>query len=290
MGSDRGPRQSGDQQHDRLQRRRRRSGQRGHRKLDQKQLALRQRRPRDHLVPNRRRARPDAQRRRRLRLGPEPAPELPGRHQGRGGRRLHELRGHASEHPEHDLLDRRVPLDRLRPVGLRRRHDSIADPSATTDSTGHASFAGTFNSEVPVGTQITATATDPQSNTSELSQCFSATRQSGLPPDLTFTVNSEADTDDGFCTVSNCTLREAIERSNARPGTDTITFAVPGNSYPTIRPTSALPTITDGVVISAQSSCQWQYRVVIDGSLAGDADGLTIANSTGRRARSCAAS
>jgi CSLREA domain-containing protein len=99
---------------------------------------------------------------------------------------------------------------------------------------------------------------------------------------LTFTVNSTADTNDGFCTVSNCTLREAIERSNTRAGTDTITFAIPGPPPHTIRPTiSALPPITDRATIDARPSCSGAHEIVIDGSQAGDADGLRIATSVG---------
>ena len=43
-------------------------------------------------------------------------------------------------------------------------------------------------------------------------------------------------------------LRQAIQQANANPGTDTITFAI-GSGYQTIAPTSALPTITDPVII-----------------------------------------
>ena len=39
-----------------------------------------------------------------------------------------------------------------------------------------------------------------------------------------FTVNSTADTDDGTCDVSSCTLREAINAANAAAGFDTILF------------------------------------------------------------------
>ena len=44
-------------------------------------------------------------------------------------------------------------------------------------------------------------------------------------------------------------LRQAILDANAAPGTDTITFNVPGTGPHTIRPASALPTITDPLVI-----------------------------------------
>jgi CSLREA domain-containing protein len=44
----------------------------------------------------------------------------------------------------------------------------------------------------------------------------------------TLTVNSLADTNDGTCNTTNCTLREAINRANSLAGADTITFSVSG--------------------------------------------------------------
>ncbi|HEX7191075.1 MAG TPA: right-handed parallel beta-helix repeat-containing protein [Thermoanaerobaculia bacterium] len=76
----------------------------------------------------------------------------------------------------------------------------------------------------------------------------------------TFTVTSGADSGDG-------TLRWAIESANAAPQPKSIYFAVE-----TVRPTSPLPPITDYVDIAGGT---------IDGSLAGDADGLVIRSATG---------
>jgi CSLREA domain-containing protein len=39
-----------------------------------------------------------------------------------------------------------------------------------------------------------------------------------------FTVNITTDTDDGFCGVAHCSLREAIIAANAASGPDTIKF------------------------------------------------------------------
>jgi VCBS repeat-containing protein len=44
-------------------------------------------------------------------------------------------------------------------------------------------------------------------------------------------------------------LRDAINCANNKPGTDTISFNIPGSGVHTISPTAALPTITDPVVI-----------------------------------------
>src|SRR5215471_3824234 len=61
----------------------------------------------------------------------------------------------------------------------------------------------------------------------------------------TYVVNSTADTDDGVCDGTNCTLREAINAANATAGADTITFSVTG----TILLESALPDLADDVTI-----------------------------------------
>ena len=85
----------------------------------------------------------------------------------------------------------------------------------------------------------------------------------------TFTVNSTGDAGDvnqgdGVCETApsnaNCTLRAAIEEANANAGTDTIEFAIPAATDPgcnagtgvcTVQPTSALPFVTESVIIDA---------------------------------------
>jgi CSLREA domain-containing protein len=67
-----------------------------------------------------------------------------------------------------------------------------------------------------------------------------------------FTVNTTADTDDGKCTTSHCTLREAINTANAHSNSvvlDEIHFDIPPGSLQTIQLTSALPVITDPVIV-----------------------------------------
>ena len=71
----------------------------------------------------------------------------------------------------------------------------------------------------------------------------------------TFTVDSTADDSDanlnGTCATAGavCTLRAAIEEANFKAGADTINFAIPGAGPHTIRPGSALTTITSPVTI-----------------------------------------
>lgn len=82
-------------------------------------------------------------------------------------------------------------------------------------------------------------------------------------------------------------LRKAILDANANPGTDEIVFAIPASGVMVILPTSALPAITDPVVIdgTTQSGYAGKPLIEIDGSLAGPgANGLLIksGNSTVR--------
>ncbi len=102
--------------------------------------------------------------------------------------------------------------------------------------------------------------------------------------------------DDGS---GNCTLRAAIEESNATAGTQTINFNITGtadftnsgqNGY-TIQPASGLPVITDTVTINGYSQPGAQANtavapnplngvllIEIDGSGAGNADGIRAAS------------
>ena len=126
----------------------------------------------------------------------------------------------------------------------------IGSQDVTTDAGGNASFTAVLAApDVAAGDRITATATDPTGSTSEFSACLTAT---GDP--ASFEVNSSADTTDpSGCTVSQCTLREAMTRANAEAGTDTITFDIPGSGPHVISLSTSLPTITQGVVIDGTS-------------------------------------
>ena len=107
----------------------------------------------------------------------------------------------------------------------------------------------------------------------------------GLAPlaaQTTFTVNSTDDVDDGMCDGTHCSLREAIDAANANPGADIIVFGISGAGPHTIQPTSALPTVTDPVVIDGytQSGASPNtngpglgsnavLKIELDGSIAG---------------------
>ena len=114
----------------------------------------------------------------------------------------------------------------------------------------------------------------------------------------TFTVNKNTDAPDrnlgdGVCDSSpkhgkQCTLRAAIQESNASGGPNVVAFALPSTKR-TIAPTSPLPAITDDSTAingytetgasanTLATSDNAVIKVTLDGIHAGDADGLVIA-------------
>lgn len=59
----------------------------------------------------------------------------------------------------------------------------------------------------------------------------------------TFAVNNATDDDDGFCTDTNCSLREAINAANAHAGADVIEMPID------VTLGSALPVLSGNVTI-----------------------------------------
>ena len=132
----------------------------------------------------------------------------------------------------------------------------------TTDGNGDAAFATRLRISRQAGRSITATATDPDNNTSEFA---TPVRVPGRPnPRAVFTVNSSDDVDDGACNTAHCSLREAIQDANTNLGLDAIAFHIPGTGVPTIRADRPLPPITDPVTIDGTT--QLAGRVELDGS------------------------
>ncbi len=102
----------------------------------------------------------------------------------------------------------------------------------------------------------------------------------GIAQAATFTVTNTNDSGPG-------SLRQAILDTNARSGADLIIFNL-GSGVQTIRPNSALPTVTDTVEINALggNTCATmppQPRVLLDGSAAGNnVSGFKIEANTSR--------
>lgn len=123
----------------------------------------------------------------------------------------------------------------------------ITSTGITTNSSGNANFSfGDLIGVAAPGSFMSATATDSSGNTSEVSSCIQV-------EELTFTVNSSNDGDDGYCTKGHCSLREAINRSNNKPGQDTISFSIPGTENHIISVIQRLPDVTDSAVLDATS-------------------------------------
>jgi MBG domain (YGX type)/Right handed beta helix region/PKD domain/Matrixin len=76
----------------------------------------------------------------------------------------------------------------------------------------------------------------------------------------------------------NGSLRQAITNANATTGTDTVVFKIGTGGLQTISPTSALPTITDTIVIDGMSTPGFVNNplIQISGSSAGNVNGLTL--------------
>lgn len=92
---------------------------------------------------------------------------------------------------------------------------------------------------------------------------------------------SDANIGDGTCATAGgaCTLRAAIEETNALGGKDDIDFDISGSGPHVIQPASPLPSITEALFISADSEPDYDGSpvVVLDGQNAGTGvDGLTF--------------
>src|SRR5690242_5438554 len=72
----------------------------------------------------------------------------------------------------------------------------------------------------------------------------------------TFTVNSLADTGDGTCDSTECTLREALTAANGTSGANSINFSVTG----ILALDGALPPITNALIINGPGSNQLTIR------------------------------
>jgi len=112
-------------------------------------------------------------------------------------------------------------------------HVFLGSQTFTTNGSGAATISATLSATVPVGQVVTATATSPADNTSEFA--------TGVIVASAFVVTNTNDSGIG-------SLRQVILNADREAG-HTISFAIPGAGVHAIAPTSALPTITDPVII-----------------------------------------
>ncbi|MFL6277241.1 MAG: C25 family cysteine peptidase [Blastocatellia bacterium] len=112
-------------------------------------------------------------------------------------------------------------------------------------------------------------------------------------PAAVFTVNSTGDQadlvpGDGVCLTANgdCTLRAALEETNALAGADTINFNI-GTGTPSITPAAALPSITDRLTIDGNSGGAARVQINGSGVATAGTHGLVLApGSSGSAIRS----
>ena len=140
--------------------------------------------------------------------------------------------------------------------GFGEGEQYLGSASATTDGSGNASFNATFPL-VAIGRFITATATDPDGNTSEFSGCFRAT--STRPP-VTLTVTTTTDEGPGSLRQA---LRDADQFISSGPNPILFNIAddAPSGAAPqgagvgahTIMVQSALPSPIEAVFINGFS-------------------------------------
>ena len=178
------------------------------------------------------------------------------------------------------------------PSGYGEGRRYLGSTTATTDSSGNATFNVSLASATTAGEWITATATDGAGNTSEFSAALAETPL--------YMVTNTLDAGPG-------TLRQAILDANAASTTTTIRFNMlatgPGfvdvdSALPdgdtaadafVIRPVSPLPALSNmaaGIIIDGRTQASFGGdtnpfgpEIVLDGNLAGNTVGLRIRSS-----------
>ena len=139
------------------------------------------------------------------------------------------------------------------PSGYGQGQILLGQTTVTTDSSGNATFNATF--AAPAGGQAayTATATDPNGNTSEFSLAY-------VPANLVVTNTNDS---------GSGSLRAAMLYANTLSGLQTITFNIPSTGVQTIQVMTPLPAITNPVVIDGMSQPGYAGTplIVIDGAL-----------------------
>ena len=144
----------------------------------------------------------------------------------------------------------------------------------TTTVGNNASFSGTFPITVAIGQSVTATATRlaAPTDTSEFSVCRTVTTL--VIPSLTVTNTNDSGAG---------SLRQAIINANSDADPDQIVFNISGAGVHTITPLTALPTLTNPIVIDGltQTGATCSAPLIeINGTNAGaNSDGLHVSDS-----------
>ena len=92
-------------------------------------------------------------------------------------------------------------------------------------------------------------------------------RPTALLAPLQLTVNTTGDGDDGTCNAAHCSLREAINAANASPNDttpDQISFGITPAGPHSINPGTALPALTEAVIIDGTTQPGWAAAPIIE--------------------------
>ena len=159
--------------------------------------------------------------------------------------------------------------------------ERLANPTSTRKEAADAVYETIVETAVDIG----ESGTDSETGAGRVDALF-AVEATGQLDSVTFTVDStgdgaDDDTTDGSCDDGNgeCTLRAAIEQANADAG-GIIKFGIDGIGPHVIQPYSALPSVTQTLLIDGLSQAgasRGTIKVELDGTDAGDGvNGLTI--------------
>ncbi|MBI2927940.1 MAG: right-handed parallel beta-helix repeat-containing protein [Verrucomicrobia bacterium] len=131
----------------------------------------------------------------------------------------------------------------------------LGSTDVTTDTGGDGAFDVAFTT-VPIGRFITATATDPDGNTSEFSDCFDA---ASTFPTVAYKVTNTNNDGPG-------SLRQTILDNNIALSTgNRIEFAIPGDGPHVITPTTTMPVIANRVTIDGYTQPGATVNTLTDG-------------------------
>ncbi len=154
---------------------------------------------------------------------------------------------------------------------------SLGAEVVTTDASGNAAVTFTTAALAEPCVSITATAIDPDGNTSEFSVVSLVVNVTGD--------DADADPADGVLDVDPATpgrqisLRAALDFANDTPGKEHIAFAIPGGGIPVLAPATPLPPIMEAVVLDGLT--QPGGRVKLDGAWQNGDHGLDLVQADG---------
>ncbi len=155
------------------------------------------------------------------------------------------------------------------PTNSAQAHVFLGSVSITTDSSGNAPIYLTLNVAVPFGQTITATATSPSGNTSELAGAVVV----ASPYVVT---NTSDNGDDTFPTLGS--LRQVIESINLPTAvSSTISFDIPTGPFViTLENGTPLPALTRPVLVDGTSQPHYTGTPIIELDANGAPAGLTL--------------